>query len=302
MTVRRHDLSPSTQRLYESLLDLHILPTFGTHPVGRIPPTDVRSWNALLSERHPVVAAKAYRLLRQILATAVADELIARNPCLVRGAGQEVSPERPIASVAEVDALADAMPETLRISVLLASWCQLRRAEVLGLERRDFDLLHGTVRIERTANHVKGAPLLGPPKSAAGMRTITIPPHLITTVAGHLDAHVGAGPDAPILAGDLGRRIRPSTLHQAWNRARTSVGRPDLRFHDLRHSGATWVAISGATTREVMARVGHSSSAAALRYQHATEDRDTVLAEALSGMATPVPIGPLSGQRGISAG
>jgi len=81
------------------------------------------------------------------MATALADELIGRNPCVVKGAGQEHSLERLTPLVAEVDALADAMPNTLRAAVLMAAWCQLHRGELLGLELRDVDLLHGTVRI-----------------------------------------------------------------------------------------------------------------------------------------------------------
>jgi integrase len=262
--------------------------------MGKITPGSVRTWNSSLAQRHPVAGAKAYRLMRQILATAVADELIARNPCLVKGAGQERSPERPVASIAEVDALAAAMPEPLRMAVLLAAWCQLRRAELLGLERRDIDLMHGTVRIERTANHLKGGLVLGPPKTLAGLRTLSVPPHLLPDLSRHLDAHVSADPGSPILAGPLGGRVRPDTLRKAWDDARQVVGRPDLHLHDLRHSGATWLGISGATTRELMVRVGHASPAAALRYQHATEDRDVALAHALSELAVPARVSPLS--------
>jgi len=57
--------------------------------------------------------------------TAVSDEILAKNPCQIRGAAVEKAPERPVASIAEVDALATAMPEPLRIAVYLAAWCQL---------------------------------------------------------------------------------------------------------------------------------------------------------------------------------
>lgn len=99
----------------------------------------------------PVTAAKAYRLLRGILGTAIVDELITRNPCVVKVASQERSPERPMLSIAEVDALAAAMPDPWRIAVELAAWCHLRLGEVLGLERRDVDLLHRRIHVERMA-------------------------------------------------------------------------------------------------------------------------------------------------------
>lgn len=58
---------------------------------------------------------------------------------------------------------------------------------------------------------------------------------------------------------------------------------PGLHFHDLRHTGGTLAAATGATLRELMARLGHSSTRAALIYQHATRDRDPVIARALGG-------------------
>jgi hypothetical protein len=58
----------------------------------------------------------------------------------------------------------------------------------------------------------------------------------------------------------------------------------NYRFHDLRHSGLTWAAASGATVAELMHRGGHSTSATAMRYQHATRDRDQAIARALSNM------------------
>ena len=77
----------------------------------------------------------------------------------------------------------------------------------------------------------------------------------------------------------------PSTLDRVWQRARKTVGRPDLFLHDLRHSGLTWAAASGASVAELMRRGGHANPRAALRYQHATEDRDRAIADALAGLA-----------------
>ena len=292
--AERTDLRPRTVELYGSLLRCHILPKFGPLPLGKVTPSAVRTWNAALSDSHAVTAAKAYRLFRLIMATAVSDELIGRNPCTVKGAGQERSPERPMLTVAQVGALTDAMPADLRIAVTLAAWCQLRRGELLGLERRDADLLHGTIRIERTANYVKGLQL-GPPKTEAGVRTVSVPPHLLDVLADHLSTFVASEPNAPILAGTQGSRLRPATLHTAWTRATKELGLGGVHFHDLRHAGATWTAVSGATTKELMSRLGHASSDAALRYQHATADRDSAVAHALSDLAEGAQVAPFSG-------
>ncbi|MEV7005349.1 hypothetical protein [Streptosporangium sp. NPDC051022] len=64
-------------------------------------------------------------------------------------------------------------------------------------------------------------------------------------------------------------------------RPRAAVGLPDLHFHDLRHVGNTLAASTGASLKELMSRMGHSSTRAALIYQHAGQDRDRAIAQAL---------------------
>ena len=61
-----------------------------------------------------------------------------------------------------------------------------------------------------------------------------------------------------------------------------------MHFHDLRHVGGTLAAATGASLRELMARLGHSSTRAALMYQHASRDRDQAIARALGGLVQQV--------------
>jgi hypothetical protein len=119
--------------LYGWLIKRKISPVLGDTRLGRLTPSVVRGWHSGLAKATPTTAAKAYRLLSQIMKTVVSDEIITRNPCQVKGAGTERAAERPVVTVAEIAALAEAMPATLRAVVLLATWCQLRRAEFLGL-------------------------------------------------------------------------------------------------------------------------------------------------------------------------
>jgi hypothetical protein len=180
-------LRPRTEEPYRHLLRLHILRSLGRTELSRLTPSAIRGWYASLAEAHPSTAAKAYRLLRAMMNTAVADELIARNPCRVDGAGVERTPERPIPTVAEVAALCDAMPERWRLLVLLAAWCGLRRGELLALQRRDLDGLRNTVGVQRTHQYMlDGRILEGPPKTEAGRRLVAIPPHLGDDIAAHL--------------------------------------------------------------------------------------------------------------------
>ena len=71
------------------------------------------------------------------------------------------------------------------------------------------------------------------------------------------------------------------------------AGRPDLRFHDLRHTGLTWAAATGATPSDLMRRAGHKSPVAALRYQHATDDRARILTEALAALSRGAVVTPI---------
>ncbi len=111
-----------------------------------------------------------------------------------------------------------------------------------------------------------------------------------------MEHYVGAEADAPVFVGQGGSRLRPASLDQSWRAARLSIDRPQLHFHDLRHSGATWLAVQGAATKEIMARLGHASPQAALRYQHATEDRDAALARLLGEMAGTAKVAEFPGR------
>ena len=220
-----------------------------------------------------------------VLNTAVADEVLVKNPCQVKGAGTEHSPERPIASVSEVHALADAIAPRFRAAVLLAAFCSLRKGEILGLRRGDLDLLHGTVAVRRAVVSLADGTLhVGDPKTAAGRRTVAIPEVIFGALEEHLRQHVEQFPSSLVFVGEKGGPLRPHVLQAAWDRARRQTGLEHLHFHDLRHSGNTWAAATGASTAELMARMGHASAAAALRYQHATADRDRAIARALSSL------------------
>jgi integrase len=283
------DLADRTRGDYAQVLRDHILPAFGSAPMGGISPADVRTWHASL-KTGPTQRAHAYALLRTILATAVADDVIPSNPCRVRGGGQakRVKRIRP-ATLPELETIATTVPDRYRLMVLLAAWCALRFGELAELRRSDIDVTNGVIRVRRGVVHVAGGPKVKGPKSEAGKRDVTIPPHLMPAVKAHLREEVPASRDAllfPAASGDT--HMAPSSLFRVYSAAREKAGRPDLRFHDLRHTGATLAAATGATLAELMARLGHSTAGAALRYQHAAADRDKVIAEALSKLAGDV--------------
>lgn len=290
------DLERTTVDHYRQLLDDHICPTFGAAAVVAINPTAVREWHAALKAKTgPTARAHAYALLRTIMNTAVADELIGANPCRVRGGGQSKRKVkiRP-ASLPELEAIVKAMPERLRLMVLFAAWCALRFGELAELRRNDVDVTNRVVHVRRGVTRTKGERIVKGPKSEAGKRPVNIPPHLMPMVKAHLREHVMTGRDGLLFpaAEDPTRHLAPSSLYRAYYPAREAAGRPDLRFHDLRHTGATLAAATGATLAELMARLGHSTPGAAMRYQHAAQERDKEIAKLLSKLAggTVTPI------------
>lgn len=283
--LRDRKLRPRTAELYEGLLRLHILPTLGEVHLADVTTARVRSWLADLDRKRPgsTTPGKAYRLLRVIMNTAVEDGLVAKNPCRISGAGSDRSPERPVATIPQVYELADAVGDRYRAMVLLATFGGLRLGELLALAREDLHVDAGFVRVRRQLHQLKhGELVFGAPKSDAGTRDVMIPPAVIGDLTKHLTNHVRPEPEALVFTGEKGGPLRRHVWAKVWDRARRHVGVPHLHFHDLRHTGNTLAAATGASTKELMARMGHASPEAALRYQHATRDRDAAIADTLS--------------------
>ena len=297
--VAGRPIKERTRAHYQMLLDDHLLEAFGNRQLSAITPKDVRDWHAATLADKPTMRAHAYSLLRTIFASAVNDELVDSNPARIVGAGRtnRVHKIKP-ASIEELAVLTAEMPERLQLMVLLASWCALRFGETIELRRGDVDLSAEVIRIRRAAVRVGGTFQITTPKSDAGVRDVSIPPHIIPTIEAHLAKHVGKTRDSLLFpAGDSGldtkklsvgsnRHLQPSTLMRHWYRARAAASRDDLRWHDLRHSGAVLAAATGASLAELMARLGHSTPAAAMRYQHAAQGRDREIAALLSKLAT----------------
>lgn len=281
--AERDGLRPRTRTHYRWLLDSRILPELGDVPLAALTGPRVRSWHAAMGSAAPTSRAHAYTLLKTVLGTAVDDRLIDHNPCHVRGAGQTRRQSRTqTLTPAELGRLADAMPDRLRPMVLLAGWCGLRFGELAALTAADIDPNAGTVSVTKAVVRVGGTPELGSPKSDAGVRIVTIPPHVLPQVVAALpDQH-----DAVLFPGARGGYLQPATLYRHYYKARAAIGRPTLRFHDLRHTGLTLAALSGATLADLMRRAGHTTAGVAVRYQHAVDGRDRDLAAALSRLAS----------------
>lgn len=285
--LERRDLRPRTVILYRGLLGRHVLPSLGESTLDTITPVVVRAWHEGLTTG-PTAKAQAYSLLRAILNTAVEDELLERNPCTIRNAGRKPRVHHvEVMTPQQIAVATSVMPQRLQALLLVTAWCGLRLGEALELRRGDVDRLpNGTfvVKVRRAVSRVKGAWLVGPPKTAHGVRDVAVPPHVSEVLERHLAEYTPQRDDALLFPSprDPDTYLQRSTLNLSWRPAAEAAGVPGMRWHDLRHTGATLAAQAGATVPELMARIGHSTPAAALRYQHAAQGRDATIAGALS--------------------
>jgi integrase len=285
--LAERDLKERTREHYRKLLDQHLLEApFALLPLASITSDDVRAWHAKFGTKTPTMRAHCYALLRTIMGTAASDGKISVNPCVIRGAGsaRRVHRIRP-ATLGELEIITTEMPEEYQPMILLASWCALRFGELTELRRMDVDLTDEVIRVRRAVVRLDDGFKETTPKSDAGVRDVAIPPHLLPALEVHLSKHVGKARDSLLFPAHHGGHLAPATLKRHFYKARDTANRPDLRLHDLRHSGAVLAAATGASLAELMARLGHSTPAAAMRYQHAAQGRDREIAALLSRLA-----------------
>ena len=283
-------LRPTTIRGYRKLLANRILPYFGETPLTEVSLTEIKRWRAALDPATESTNAAAYRLLRSLLQAAAEEELIDRAPPKVRGASS--APVRNVARPATFDELTVIvahMPDRLKLLIVLAAYVGLREGELLELRRSDVDGVTGRIDVTRKVDKDADPDTPGAcpdcgrhissPKTRSGTRTVHVPPPFLPMLQAHLLEHTAPGEAGLLFPGDRTDHMSVRYLMDRYRPAREAAGRPDLTIHHLRHTALTLAGQHGATAAELQARAGHASQAAMAIYQHATLDRDRVLAE-----------------------
>src|SRR6266516_4790507 len=162
---------------------------------------------------------------------------------------------------------------------------QPRWGELAALRRRHIDPAIGTLRVEvSVVELVDGSLVTGPPKSTAGKRTVFLPAFLLPEIITHLERFTSPGDDSLVFAGPKNGPLRRPNFSRAWRRATESAGLTGFHFHDLWHTGNHITAATGASLRELMGRMGHSTTRAALIYQHRTTESDRLIAATMSAI------------------
>ncbi|AMO44003.1 integrase [Mycobacterium phage Bactobuster] len=286
--IDERDSTESTKYLDRLNANKRIYPTLGDMPISELTPALVRSWWAGMGSKHPTAKRNAYSVLRKVCNTAVEDKLLAENPCRIP---MKAAPERDVEALTpeELDIVAGEVFEHYRIAVYVLAWCALRFGELIEIRRKDIDDDGEKMvfRVRRQAKRVGEKIVISDTKTARSKRTVTVPPHVAQMVREHMAdrSKMNKGPQALLVTTTQGNRLSKSAFTRSLKKGYRKIGRTDLRVHDLRAVGATLAAQSGATTKELMARLGHTTPRMAMKYQMASEARDVELARKMSELA-----------------
>ena len=270
-------LRRSTADNYRKQLRLELLPAFGDQRVDEITEGDVNAWHKASSAKgHPTQTANAYLFLNSVMNEAVAARIIDSNPCRVPGAKGKPAPkhEAEALSAEELRDYLKAVPKQYRVPLMVAAVCGLRSGEVRGLRVRDVDPDSGRISVQQAVTRIKGEYIIDKPKTKAGIRTVYAPELLREGLAAHLKVKSDGSRDGLLFTARDGRSPLHSTiLREAHLKGRDAIKRPTLRFHDLRNTAATLAAQQGATVKEIMVMLGHTTPEVAMIYQAAGEQR-----------------------------
>lgn len=119
----------------------------------------------------------------------------------------------------------------------------------------------------------------------------------------HLDTYSERGQRGRVFVGEKGATMRRGNFQAMWAKAIKAAELPKgFHFHDLRHTGNTWAADSGASLRDLMDRMGHSSMRAALIYMHASKGASKAIARGIDRQLSAAAKKPKCRGRGRASG
>ena len=286
-TARRHWRASTADRVARELRRW-ILPTLGQRPLVSLRRSHVEEWAASLPLAPSSVAVIA-QTLGAMLASAVSDERIARNPASgAKLPRVERAPFVPL-TVDQVRAIAAATAEHVRAAVVVAAGTGLRQGELFGLVLDRVDFLGRELRVDRQLwTPRQGPPVLAPPKSANAYRTVALSPLVVDALAAHVAAF-GPGSDGLVFHANGGRPIGRAMASYHARRAGAAAGLEGYGWHDLRHHHASVLLSAGVSPALVAERLGHDIATLLRTYAHvirSDEDRvRTIVDEALGASA-----------------
>jgi len=280
----RAQLKPSTRERYAGILREHIEPRWADVRLADVSHADIQAWVAgLTAVRSAATVHKVHRVMSLVLALAVKDGRLGRNPADGISLPRVVSVERRYLSHPQVLALADECGDPYRLVVLFLAYTGVRWGEMAALRVGRLDLLRRRALIAESVTLVNGAQMWGTPKGHE-RREVPIPLFLINDLAVHV---VGKTRDDLVFTGVKGGALRTQVFRRAvLDAAAASVGVAGLHPHELRHTAASLAIASGANVKVVQQMLGHKSAVMTLDlYGHLFGDQLDEVADRLDDAA-----------------
>jgi integrase len=279
MASRLH-VGQATAARDESIYRNHVLPRFDHRPLGSVRALDIQAWvnDLAASGLAPTTVRRCVQLAAAVFDAAVRDRLIAVSP--VPGVTLPKLEHREMRFLSEdqLDDLLAAVDPTSWLLVATAAYTGLRFGELGGLQADSLDPLKRRLRVTQNLQDVQGRLSLGPPKTSAGRRTVTLPASLADALAEHISGRTGFVFTSP----EGGPIRRTNFRRRVWTPATGQAGLAGVRFHDLRHTHVAMLIAEGEHPKVIQARLGHASIRTTLDlYGHLMEGLDEAAAAAL---------------------
>ncbi len=239
----------------------------------------------LASRYAPETVARTMRWVRLTLNQAVQDRRITASPATGVRLPRSQPTEMRLLDPTEVATLANALPSRYSSLAITAAYTGMRWGELAGLQLTDLDLPRHRLTVRRTLVEATGQPPhIGPPKSKASQRTITLPRFVVETLTRHLDAYPPVGD--MVWTTEQGALLRRGAFGRIWRKAVAESVGPPCRIHDLRHTHAAWLIADGEHPKAIQTRLGHGSIAVTMdRYGHLMDGLDGQIALHLDARA-----------------
>jgi len=262
----------STLMDYESTLRVHLAPFFGSKPLQRIDPVDLREFMALKARqgRAPKSVRNYLGLLHSIFAFAQTRDWATDNPCkrVEKPRAEDSDPDIRFLEAPELEALLretteDPLGSADHALYLTAAMTGLRQGELLALRWRDVDWPSGRLRVRRS--FVRGE--FGSPKSRCSSRAVPLADRVATELEAHFQRSSYQGDDDLVFGHpDLGKPLDRSKLLKRFKETARRAAIREVRFHDLRHTFGTRMAAAGVPMRTLQEWMGHRDFKTTLIY------------------------------------
>ncbi|MGB9866589.1 MAG: tyrosine-type recombinase/integrase [Bacillota bacterium] len=265
------NLAPRTWQGYELNLRKHVLPFIGQAELSKLQPLALQGIYSTLLERGlaPRTVLYVHRTLHRMLEMAVKWGLVGRNVADAVEPPKQQRKEPQVLDEEQAGRLMAGISDLrLLVPVAIALGTGLRRGEVLGLKWQDVDLEAHCIHILQTVQRLPGEGIVTlPTKTNKSRRTVIISPGLVDILRAwrkqQLQERLAAGPlwrdTGFVCTAPDGGPLDPDWLTKAFARTVRALGLPPVRFHDLRHSQATYLLKRGVHPKVVQERLGHSS-------------------------------------------